>query len=162
MFHPHSPSRWFNPVSIKPATSVRVAATPFFLEKRKQFPSTPGLVWLLLSKSRPYQIILGPISDYLETLPLPHHSYCLTPKCEKGTIFAEFVVERNYDEKKHSNFYILFHIYVWWSWNRQFELLYFVSHMCDDHGTDNSNFYILFRICVMIMEQTVTFVRFPI
>ena len=58
------------------------------------FLSHQGHVQPLSSKSCPYQIIPRPISDYLETVPLPH-SFWPTPKCEKGTkdLFR--------DEKKH-------------------------------------------------------------
>ena len=65
----------------------------------------------LFSRSYPYQIILGPISDYLETVPLPH-SYWPTPKCEKGTMLVGFVPDGNYDRKKHLNFLFCFTVCV--------------------------------------------------
>ena len=110
MFHPQSRPRWFNHVSIKPATSGKVEGGgpfTFFGKKEKQFPSTPGLVQLLFSKRRPYEIILGPISDYLETVPLPPPLILPnTQVWKKRTQLARFVLDRLDDWMKYYCCYI--------------------------------------------------------
>ena len=72
----------------------------FFGKKEKLFPSTPGLVQLLFSKRRPYEIILGPISDYLETVPSPTH-IAQHPSVKKRTQLARFVLDRLDDWMKY-------------------------------------------------------------
>ena len=118
------PAEVIRPQFHQHCNSWKRAAFYIFL-KETQISHYGLLVQPLFSWGCPYRIIVGPISDYLKTVPLPH-SYCSTPKCEKGTTFVGIVSDRNYDKKKH------------------LELLF------------------CFTVCVMIVQQMVTFERFPV